>query len=81
MKEIGNDIDTESRIKLLQKFYEILDEYYTEKESYEKKKVLRSKLNRNLVAVKNAVTEAGTHKYNFETINGFNSLNTMLSRD
>lgn len=68
MNEI--DIKIASRIKLLQEFYKILDEYYSEKESVEKKKVLRSKLNRNLVAVKNAVSEAGTHKYVNESING-----------
>lgn len=76
MKEIDS-IDLRNRIRLLEDFYKILDEYYSEKDSYEKKRALRSKLNRNLVAVKNAVIEAGTHRYNYETVNGINMGNYL----
>lgn len=74
MKELDK-VNVRNRIKLLEDFYKTLNEYYGEKLPYEKKKALRSQLNRNLVAVKNAVIEAGTHKYCHEIINDFSTGN------
>jgi hypothetical protein len=65
MEETDNKV--ENRIKLLLDFYKNFEEYYSKKTSHEKKKVLRSKLNRNLIATKNAVIDAGTNRYINET--------------
>jgi hypothetical protein len=50
----------EERIKLLKEFHRILDRWFHAKYEPEGESVLRSYINRNLVAVRNAVRDAGT---------------------
>ncbi len=63
MKEDRNLTDLKFQISLLEDFYKNLSAWHKENKSQEKRKALRSKINRNLVAVKNLVIKAGTHRY------------------
>lgn len=60
MREKNTNLKISDRINLLQQFYENLERWFEEDSSYTNKKSLRSYLNKNLVAVKSAVKEAGT---------------------
>ena len=61
-KDSKDSPNLEHQIKILEEFHKVLSTWYKEK-FYEKKKTLRSKLNKNLIAVKNLVIKAGTYSY------------------
>jgi len=71
MKEGTKDSNNlEHQIKILEEFYKTLSAWHKEKIPHEKKKTLRSKINKNIVAVKNLVIKAGTYSYISMTVRG-----------
>jgi hypothetical protein len=62
MSKPNNTILIEKRLELLRKFHEALDRWFNGEYEPEGEKALRSYINRNFVAVRNAVREAGTLK-------------------
>jgi hypothetical protein len=70
MEEDRNLINLKLQITLLEDFYNNLSAWHKENKSQEKKKALRSKINKNLIAIKNLVVKAGTHRYITITVRG-----------
>ena len=62
MENLNTDVKLDNRIKLLQEFHLNLTKWFDEKTSRKDKEKLRSSLNKNLIAVRNAVRDARTYR-------------------